>query len=1142
MHCQITNIKFKRLLDGNLGDPPWDYLTKTVEALQGDLSGESADLDNLLISVSKLRKLMFLAIIGHSDTLQGNNIRIGSDDVLHCLDFVYATFIFLARYCGNEPDVGTNYRLVSRYNQRRTLARKVLRSGIDSLTMLAKDAITDNDNIWAKVDKALQACVVLVLRVDLVEEKDVSDRTKDGYASSVLLSHAYWCRYLRFKESSSCSTKYMKCLRNSVELLERCSERIKIIGLLPAKLERLGALLAATDKSSDSLQLYAESLTLQTKAGFLLKATMKAALIPLHQVFEQDTQMGVFNRSLANFLRAANEVDEIQNCSTWFFDDLSLPQDQRGLILEQQLCILEDILEKRLSIKNAHHVMSKISNTLLELYVVEKYPIRRLRTAVSLLRLHSNHPSSIPENLLSRILEEYSLEVSEAPGEDVALWKFKQHLLTTRDAYIVVMMASSAPSRLQDVVGVWARITKQCETLEALQDKVYDIPAWLNQLRSIAGYLDMLGHETQRVEVLDIVATIQEMEVTRNPSTMVSNLSSLGRQLLRLGNSGKAGIILHKARQYVNRIKIQTHVLIEWHLCCCEYFLEIGDTTAWLVSYSLGMYNLTFDSEEHLSSAASMIDSELSKVESSNPRSLSERRRVIWIKARFVEVQSMLSSNQGHFAQAMLFARDSVKLTYRAWAMLEHRCDRESRPNQDDSFTGEVEILSDAMASTSVSELKNPLILSAKHENLKSTPFWHLTPELFRRLSDLSQLFAHEGSVSEAYYYVGQASKIANAVNSQIFRAQTIALRGKYDLRRGRSDDGLRKLQQVKALMDGETQSHMDVVVQALLAEAYGSRAQWDAEEFALRQAEEVLQMLLSMCSKDSQLTKEKAESSLTMQLQALSLKEVVSNQIQITKNRVPAGKRAVKKTVTQAVSENELKANEVTQNPILLRYHGSLLRQQAEGALHQKRPDLAASYLARAAILSTTVQESVLQNLMQARLYLYQGLEKISNDPVFCILHESTISFPSTALKIRRNSKETLESIKESRGRSIQSRKTPIKQVAKSQSRKDGIQRHEISEYLSQALDTLMKAQSSAQIAASSSVIHILSDVFGKVLMMLNAACFNALKINVNPFIAAYAMGMHYKPLLAFLRLTDVTHRIREISFHGERKFTYSS
>ena len=1124
MHCQITNIKLKRLLDGNLGDPPWECLKKTTEALQGDLSGESADLDDLLISVAKLRKLTFLAVNRHFDALQSNSISIGSDDVFHCLDFVYATFIFLTRYIGNEPDVGTNNKLVSRYNQRRTLARKVLRSGLDSLTMLAKDTITNNDRIWAKVDKALQACVVLVSKIDYIEEKDVSDETRNGYASSILLSHAYWCRYLRSKEKSSCSTNSLKCLRNSVEILEHCSVREKIIGLLPAKLERLGTLHEATDKSSKSLQMYAESLKLQTKAGSFLNATIKAALVPLHQVFEQDMHMGAFNRSLANFLRAVNEVDEDQEYSRSFFDDVSLPPDQRGLIVEQQLYILENMLEKRLSIKNAQYVMSKISSTLLELYVVEKYPIRRLRTAVSFLRLHSNHPSAIPENLHSRILEECTLEVFEALGADIALGRFKPHLLASRDAYITLTMALSGPSRLQDIVRVWASITKQCETIEALQDKVYDIPVWLNQLGSIAGFLDMQGHGTQRVEVLDLVATIQEMEITRNPSTLVSSLSSLGRQLLRLGNSEKAGISLHKARQYVNTTKTPAYILVEWHLCYCEYFLEIGDTTAWLVKYSLCRYNLIFDSEEHLSSA-SMVHSEATEVVSSGSRSLSERRRVNWMKARLAEVQSLLSSTQGHFAQAMLFARDSVKLIYRAWAMLEHQCNRELRPNQDDSFTGEGETPSDATASTSVSESKNPPVLSNKLENLKSTPFWHLTPELFRRLSDLSQLFAHEGSISEAQYYVEQASKIANAVNSQIFRAQMITLTGKYNLRRGKLDDGLRQLQQVKALIAGKTHSHMDVVVQALLAEVYGSRAQWDAEEFALRQAEEVLQMLQSVPSKDSQMTKEKADCSLPMQLQGLSLKEVVSNQIQITKNRVPVGKRAVKKVATQAASENELKANEVTENPILLKYHGSLLRQQAEGALHQKRPNLAASYLARAAILPTTVEESVLQNLMQARLYLYQGLDKISNDPVFCILHESTISFPSTAPNIRRKSKEAVEPIKESRGRSVQSRKTPVKQAAKSRSRKDGIQQHEISEYLGQALDTLMKAQTSAQAVASSSVIHALSDIFGKVLMMLNAACFNAMKTNVNPFVAAYAMGTRYKPLLfAFLCLTDVT------------------
>ena len=497
----------------------------------------------------------------------------------------------------------------------------------------------------------------------------------------------------------------------------------------------------------------------------------------------------------------------------------------------------------------------------------------------------------------------------------------------------------------------------------------------------------------------------------------------------------------------------------------------------------------------------------MTKDKISMSKSLSERRRVIWTKSRLVHVQSLLSSTQGQIEQAMLNARESVKLTYRAWAILEHQCKRESRLNEEDSSISEVEAMSETFMMISITDLKAPPVMSTKHESLKSTPFWHLSSELFRRLSYLSGLFAHGGSISEAQYYVEQASKIATAVNSKSFRAQLLTLTGKYDLRRGEVEEGLRQMEQVKTLITGETPTPLNVVVELLLAEAHGSRAQWDAEELAFKKVEESLQGLGSMNNNGFPAMKENSDRSLALQLRELSIKEVVSNQIQASKKGIPTGKRPVKKVTMHAVPDAKIKPNE-SEKSVLLKYYGRLLRHRAVSALHQNKSELAASYLTQAAQFPTTTEDLVSQNLLHARTHLCQSLQTISNDPVFCILHESTVSFPSIALNSRRKSKESLEPIKENEGRVVQSRKAPVKKAPKNAPRKDSIPRDEINECLGQALDMLIKAHSSAPAVASSTVIHALSDVFGKVLMMLHAACFDDPSINVNPFIAVYAIG----------------------------------
>ena len=586
MHCQMAIIQLKEFLDGNLNVEPWKCLITTVEALQGDLQGDSADLDDLLVTIAKLRKVTFLAIFSHSDASQIGDRSGGREGISGCINSIYASFLFLSRYLGTEPDSGSSNRVISRYHQRRILAQKTMKPGLESLVNLAKHAITDDDNTWMKVEKILQLCTALVPKLNYLGEETTPNEITNGHTYFLLLSHAYWCHYLRLKQNSPSSIQLQKCLQNSVNLLDQCSSAEKIIGLLPTKLERLGAMYEADIRSSKPLQLYIKSLKVQIDAGVLLEAATRNASRPLQLALEQDTQMSAFHRSLTNFLRAINETDDIQEYSSCLFDDESLPREERGLIFEQQLLILESMLQNCLPIKNPQRAISKISITLLELYVKQEYPLRRLRTVVCLLRLHSNHPSAITEDSMLQILEESSVILSDISGGDIGLERFQPHLLATRDAYVAMTATLSDTSILQATVGVWAHILRQCKAIEDLKEQIYDIPAWLNQLTSIANFLDMQGYEGLRVEVLNLTVTARELGIPKNPAIMMSSLSLLGRQLLRLGNLEKAGSSFERAKEYMTK-NIPAHVLIEWHLSSTEYFLEIGNMAKWLVGFSV---------------------------------------------------------------------------------------------------------------------------------------------------------------------------------------------------------------------------------------------------------------------------------------------------------------------------------------------------------------------------------------------------------------------------------------------------------------------------------------------------------------------------------------------------------------------------
>ena len=523
--------------------------------------------------------------------------------------------------------------------------------------------------------------------------------------------------------------------------------------------------------------------------------------------------------------------------------------------------------------------------------------------------------------------------------------------------------------------------------------------------------------------------------------------------------------------------------------------------------YSLKMNQADLNSEEHVASARG-IAALRSSSEHSRPKNSSEQIRSTSAMSSVAYVRSRLAVVQGQPALALFHGRMCVKFAYRNWALLEYRARLMARSSVVNATVDELDQMSNDLNSLSISIPRPPPVLSTEHQSLKNAPFWSLVPQLFDGLLHLARLYANEGLLPEAHYYTLQAQSIADSVNSTTFQAQCRALLGEYKIYCGRLEEGLVQLRSADDMISKQRQTPFGTCLQALIAEAYGSRSQWDLEESNFRLAQDSLLGIVSPIFLSLEARKPTLAVDLSFQLSDLSLKEPALKPKVTAKKGTALTRRTKNKTSNLIQPEPNLSSPPSADDLLLQKLRARLLRQQARRAILRKKAEQASSCLMKAATLPGTQLDSLMQSLRQAQLYLCQGLGLTFSDPVFCVLHESTLSYPSIVFDRRRQSKEKMEPLKDVKQRVGQTRKQPSKSLAKDTMLKDFANANDFNECLRKALEVVRNFHSTAQVTAPTSVIHTISDVSGKISMMLSANGFSSPNSVINSVFVVYLTG----------------------------------
>lgn len=492
-----------------------------------------------------------------------------------------------------------------------------------------------------------------------------------------------------------------------------------------------------------------------------------------------------------------------------------------------------------------------------------------------------------------------------------------------------------------------------------------------------------------------------------------------------------------------------------------------------------------------------------SSAEAENTHSLSlrDRSRLAQMLAEATYVHSLTATANGNLFDALLFARQNVKLNYQAWAILEHRHAKPVSSAYPDTSESDDTSVENQMSKLS---LANSQLLSAQVAP-RVAVFWSIVPRLFQSLVHLSQLFAHEGLLPEAQYYAEQSRKIADAVQAVRLRGQALALLGNYLTRKGEVKQGIDLLRQAEKASLGLQNDQYMASLYMYMAENHAMRRETDSEAGASDAAAKILELLMKVSFIEGLNYQSTTEHSLEVAIDQLSLSEAPPTRRPRTQRRIPNKPSASTTSVKTKLSISTRETKTIADTLLLSRMKGRSLRQRAHAAIRGNKLDLAASLLSEATETASISEDRILLAMAKGHLFLRKAQEKMVADPIFCVLPESTVSHPS----LRKRQETTMQ---ERSSKENQSASPAKKVTAKGSLRKPKqaqmLHPSDILELLNLTQESLVSVSNLAKKMCSTATIHTMTDVLTKTLMTLSAITLSQPKTTTNPSFVVYAMG----------------------------------
>lgn len=580
LSCQLATMKLN-LAFADDERSLLDLLGNIISDLQGDLRGESDELDQTLVTVMGLRKSTFLKVRKDCKSFQPMHMLSTTSILGRCAHISLLSARFLARYLGHEPDQAASERQGSRYQQRKAMAVHVAIPTIESVIFFAQLMAKSGNDLWLIIDSFIQDCIDIaaIFEGKSLSTQDINNlHAQNATHPHVSLSEAYWYRYLCVKASKGEVENHIRLLQSSINVLMERPLHEKVAGALQMKLDRLASTFTKVQDHQRGLTTYKDIICSGAQLGILRRTASIGSQVSPFTTLTSDSNAEIFLRALQAYSKTATRLNLAGQQVSSYLDQEWMPVSERGLLLEQQFISIGSNLTSSSTLAMYRADINALALLILALYTPQRYPIRRQNFILRLSYLSLLHPKLWEEPILNMILASaYQNPLLVSGTDDEELQGYANHSSSCQRLYAVLTRMSHKEQTIQDIIAEWGSLVGTCPDLKLLKASVYDFEAWLQQLELLSDYLALQGLESWRTSVIEILVKVYEIVHPTQCAEVVVKLIDLGILYARLGYSSHSGVILLKVQKYVDSCDVSALTLIRWHLAKAEYALASGD-------------------------------------------------------------------------------------------------------------------------------------------------------------------------------------------------------------------------------------------------------------------------------------------------------------------------------------------------------------------------------------------------------------------------------------------------------------------------------------------------------------------------------------------------------------------------------------
>ncbi|KAI0166038.1 peptidase family C50-domain-containing protein [Xylariaceae sp. FL1272] len=1023
--AQLLTLSLRDSLEVDEG-----LMSQVLEGIQGNLSGSTSELNDLLTSIHNLRKVVINIITKHP---------ISTPDALHSARELLEKFIFqlprfACRWLGKPPDLSAATKDRVRFEQRRQLLASCHKSWLDSTLTLTKLHLDEDRSTWDVADSTLQESLILLEYMGGASSMDVERHPASSYR--VKISHLYYQQYLILQKSKANDqgAASLRALRKSIDCVKMQSEPEQAKAQLLFKWEKFVELCKASGRKDYAIEALRSLRDHLVRHEVVDAITASLESQSIAKSWHLNIEAEILSRTVCNLAR----LDKKQSDWTWL-----LSGKNKATALEHDLYFISD---SNTASQQNKWLVEASSDKLLQSYSVGNHPIRRLRVLLVLL-ISNIGVRDVLERLRGEI-ETVSLALEGGHFEDDSgLKRYLPHLRNLSTCALSLVNGEVEPSTIQRAISGWKGILAGCSSATQLGDYIDDVPRMLKVLTSLADLARMKGLQNLLTEIIELSVVISRTTINDNFELYVTHSTALSLHCLSLGRTTRAEKVLTAVMEEAILPNVSGDVVSFLHLSAAEFYLATEH----------------FDKvEEHLSKACELATE-------SSTRSVKKSHRVFnkiaVAQASFLTSTMALERGEDH--RALQLAKAAVNMLFHDWQQLQLCLSSSADTSMEVTqvnISEEEQSLSDSMVGLDVVRTST------------GPEFWALVYPLYRFVSRLSSTYAHIGMYQETIYYAEQARKVAESMGSSAFIAEATMWLASVSLMAGQVIKSKELFTESESVLLAAEPTYSIATALCRAASVYQGVDEVQNAEELISKADSMLKAL-ERYSEDEDKSVEK------------DLEDGIANlKISEASVAVPTSKppRVSKRTIVKKVPTKEKQdARKIVpinrkEDAQLKSLYASILRLQSLTLLGNEHWSEAIAALQSAAHLS-----AMSSGLLQEHLYLGQSLigkslQQMGSDSVFSFIQDSTLSFPSVAAAAR------------DKGPTSLSASLKISPVGKH--RFVFQEGRSFVENLQNAQKHLLKAHSIAMLSGNGAIVHRIAAALQNVaILLLNTNCSNS-------------------------------------------------